>query len=408
MIKTAHLLCVCVILAVVPALAAGQQSSPQVIDGYAYFGDIDHPAAYVNITILNTDTSEKTYLQADEYGYYETDVGFMGEYTWDPGDHITLIANGSAGHTGWTGRVTTTLDMSGYQNIDIIMEEQTLPVNISYTPRNPATMQTVTFQGASDEPVTSWTWKFGDGSTGQGRVVTHRYTENGVYQVTLTVTNGDGISSNDTAMVSVSNRAPVSSFAISVDNRSLTVDAAASFDPDGTIVQYGWRWQTDDGWHYEGKTAQTTYPEDGTYTVCLKVTDNDGDDTVSCMNISIQRGRKLTSPVANFSWTPHVPAPSASVFFTDMSHNEDGSIVNWTWDFGDGNTSSMENPTHSYAEAGEYIVRLTVTDTDGLAGAKSMTVNVSSHTDAGDDTPGFSLQLLGAAVAFFFLRRKSR
>ena len=56
---------------------------------------------------------------------------------------------------------------------------------------------------------------------------------------------------------------------------------------------------------------------------------------------------------------------SLNVDFTDRSQDSDGSIVSWTWDFGDGNTTTEQNPTHSYAAGGTYSVKLTVTDDAG-------------------------------------------
>jgi photosystem II stability/assembly factor-like uncharacterized protein len=66
-------------------------------------------------------------------------------------------------------------------------------------------------------------------------------------------------------------------------------------------------------------------------------------------------------PVVSFTFG----ALGLSVVFTDQSSDADGSIVSWLWDFGDGTGSSEPSPTHVYASANTYIVRLTVTDDDG-------------------------------------------
>lgn len=68
--------------------------------------------------------------------------------------------------------------------------------------------------------------------------------------------------------------------------------------------------------------------------------------------------------------------------FTDTSTDSDGSIASRSWDFGDGNTSSMQNPEHNYADAGTYTVQLTVTDDDGAEDSTSQMVEVSEP--AGD------------------------
>jgi hypothetical protein len=71
--------------------------------------------------------------------------------------------------------------------------------------------------------------------------------------------------------------------------------------------------------------------------------------------------------------------------FTDQSSDNDGSIVSWAWNFGDGGTSSSQNPSHTYSADGTYTVELTVTDDDGAAATTSTTVTVSDGGDPGGD-----------------------
>ena len=70
-------------------------------------------------------------------------------------------------------------------------------------------------------------------------------------------------------------------------------------------------------------------------------------------------------PVADFTFTPEAPTTDEPVQFTDRSHDPDGEIVEWLWDFGDGTTSTEQNPSHRYAQPGHYTVTLTVTDDRG-------------------------------------------
>ena len=71
----------------------------------------------------------------------------------------------------------------------------------------------------------------------------------------------------------------------------------------------------------------------------------------------------------------------STVHFFDRSSDSDSQIVSWQWDFGDGSSSTAQNPTHTYAEPGSYIVSLTVTDDTGLTNTKSTVyrVNASLH-----------------------------
>jgi PKD repeat protein len=81
-------------------------------------------------------------------------------------------------------------------------------------------------------------------------------------------------------------------------------------------------------------------------------------------------------PSANFSYVTNL----LQVTFTDLSTDSDGTIVSWDWDFGDGNTSTAQNPVHTFAANGTYQVTLTVTDDEGATGIKTQDVYVNDGT----------------------------
>jgi len=85
-------------------------------------------------------------------------------------------------------------------------------------------------------------------------------------------------------------------------------------------------------------------------------------------------GGENQPPTASFTYT----TSDLTAYFTDTSTDSDGSIVAWSWDFGDGATSTAQNPSHTYAADGTYTVGLTVTDDDGAIGSTSQDVTVSS------------------------------
>ena len=94
------------------------------------------------------------------------------------------------------------------------------------------------------------------------------------------------------------------------------------------------------------------------YTVALTATNRYGNNTNTKSNY-INVGNP---PVANFSGTPTTGNKPLSVTFTDSSTN---SPTSWSWNFGDSNTSTVQNPSHSYTSAGKYTVALTATNQYG-------------------------------------------
>ena len=82
-------------------------------------------------------------------------------------------------------------------------------------------------------------------------------------------------------------------------------------------------------------------------------------------------------PVANFTYS----VDNRTVFFNaSLSYDLDGSIVSWLWEFGDGNISTLQNPSHQYADDGTYNVTLVVTDDDGATDSITKQINVTAGT----------------------------
>ena len=139
-------------------------------------------------------------------------------------------------------------------------------------------------------------------------------------------------------------------------------DQSMYFD---TIQSYTWNFGDGNITTTTNANITHTYIQNGTYTVTLTV-----NGTWQGLNITKTETKTDyitvydTKPIANFYATPTVGPPPLTVSFYDNSTSYDG-IIAWTWNFGDGNSSSEQNPIHTYTDIGTYTVTLTVTEPDG-------------------------------------------
>ncbi len=250
----------------------------------------------------------------------------------------------------------------------------------TYTPTNPFVDETVTFNATGsydpDGNITSYFWDFGDNSTGTDNITTHSYADDGIYTVTLNVTDDDGLSDTFSVNVTVLNTPPVANFTESAETAYayviITFNATDSYDPDGTISSYFWNFG--DGTNATGVTTSHWYSAAGNYTVTLTVTDDDGATASANATKTILSNEP---PVALFT-------DSAETVYTDEfitfnatgSYDPDGNITSYFWDFGDGTNATEVIVSHAYADDGLYMVTLTATDDKDTTNSASATKTV--------------------------------
>jgi len=123
-----------------------------------------------------------------------------------------------------------------------------------------------------------------------------------------------------------------------------------------------WLWDFGDGQTSSDQNPTHEYAQDGVYAVSLTVAEEDGssDNETKTDYVAVSD----TGPKADFSAEPLNGDEPLTVAFTDLSTSYDG-IVSWLWDFGDGSTSTEQNPSHQYTQDGVYTVSLTVAEADG-------------------------------------------
>ena len=210
---------------------------------------------------------------------------------------------------------------------------------------------TANFQDGSGGGISSWLWDFGDGATSTLQNPIHTYSSYGSFTVTLIVTNALGCNDTivKTAYINVQ-KATISITGLPVQGcipyTISPVPVINSVDP---ITTY--QWDFGDGGSSNLANPIYTYTLQGTYTVRLIITSATG-----CIDtLTLQNAVKVgTKPVVNFSATPIPVCSRQPVYFTDLSAPAD----EWLWDFGDGGTSNLQNPTYSYNDTGYFTVRL--------------------------------------------------
>jgi len=240
----------------------------------------------------------------------------------------------------------------------------------------------VTFDGSTsydpDGDIVNYTWDFDDGVIGYGSVVTHQFQTSGAFTVTLHVTDDDGDTDTTVHQITINNNAPVA--VISVDNQyiqpggTVTFDGTGSSDPNGDSLTY--EWKLGDG-TVIGTDAVITYTfnDPGNFMVILTVTDDDPNNPMSnSVSVMIYVN---APPIADFTYSPENPMIGETVTFDgSSSYDLDGYIVDYEWDFGDGDNGSGMIVYHMFMYNGYFTVTLTVTDDMGTTGSHSEVIYV--------------------------------
>ncbi len=162
----------------------------------------------------------------------------------------------------------------------------------------------------------------------------------------------------------------VADFSLVVNGLQADADASATIG----ATSYSWDWG--DGTNDEGVAVSHTYEAPGTFTVTLVASDDKGTSDTHATDITVGTGSNA-APNAVIGMSPATPKPGQVVHFTDQS-TDDGGIVLHAWDFGDGATSTLVDPVHTFAVAGTYTVRLHVSDAEGAADTVTRLVHVST------------------------------
>ena len=285
------------------------------------------------------------------------------------------------------------------QTINVRPSNRAPIAQFNVQPLDPRVDEQITFDASNsfdpDGQITRYKWDFGDGASAFGRTVTHRYRSSGPVTVTLTVTDDLGSTSSSTQQLRVragANQAPVVNFQMAPSNprvnEQVTFDASNSFDPDGQITRY--EWSFGDNSSATGRTVTHSYRSSGSFSVTLRVFDNQGSSSFTTQSVFVQAVPNQT-PVASFNVSTATPDVGEPVTFSSTAFDPDGSIVQTQWAFGDGAGAQGRRVQHAYSRSGTFTATLTVTDNRGATASVSRQIEVGAQLPS---EPGFYVDAL--------------
>jgi PKD repeat protein len=206
----------------------------------------------------------------------------------------------------------------------------------------------------SENEIISYHWTFGDGHDSNDQNPFHEYAEPGIYVVCLRIEDNTGCVSEICHEVQVGEpqEGCHAQFTWEQIPGTLQIHFNSTSTSEHDIISYHWNFG--DGHEGDGHSPYHTYEQPGTYLVCLIITDNTGCVSDICHEVTV--GQPECNATFNFE------VENGTVFF---NNNSTGGTqhTTWLWEFGDGNTSTEENPQHEYNQSGMYTVCLFMTDT---------------------------------------------
>ncbi|MEA2427012.1 MAG: hypothetical protein QOF37_640 [Thermoleophilaceae bacterium] len=254
--------------------------------------------------------------------------------------------------------------------------------SFSSSPTTVRVGDTVTFTGtatAGAAPITLEAWDVNNDNHWElvGNTTTRTFTAVGIYTVRFAVLDRDGHYDIATRAVQVF-QPPAASFDFSPgkpgSGAPIAFNSTASPAPGATLASQ--KWDLDGDGQYDDATgagASKTFAARGSYTVGLRVVDSNGLDAVVRRTVTV-----YAPPHAEFEFSQQSPLPGQDVTLDSSSTDVDGQIVAQAWDLnGDGNFDDATGDTVRHAfPAGHNVVRLQVTDSQGLTNVETKAIDV--------------------------------
>lgn len=300
--------------------------------------------APVQTPFTNTSTGAVSYNWTFGNGTSSNSTSPTGTFTVSGNYDVTLTATSS---NGCTASITQQVNVTAHD----------ITAFFTGNPTMGCAPLPVTFAGSSSPLATSWSWSFGDGNTSTARNPSNTYNATGNYNVTLVVTSAQGCKDTLTKNAYIK---------VVTDTTPYVVpDTMVVCLPPGVIgftapnqANNWWSWNFGDGGTASVRSPVHTYTAPGLYTVTLQTAMPGGCSRTYNPFAIVRVVQADTFPLVAITASPCGP-------YT-VSIAPGGPMVgSYSWDFGDGFTSTLPNPTHTYAQQGTYLITLQVTSLEG-------------------------------------------
>ena len=306
-----------------------------------------------------------------------TDTG--SSYFWDFGDYI-ISADQFPTHTFLSSRAYTVKEVitaPGGCKDSLIKTSYVTVLNApitDFTNSSGCVNSVINFTDKSTviaSSIISWEWSFGDNSTSTLQNPTHIYSTNGSYTVTLTTTTNLGCTSTLTRTLIINSK-PIVQF------NTVTVSGCTPLnvvfgDISSTATGSTYNWSFGDNSISNVKSPTHIYTMNGSFTVKEVVIAPGG-----CSDSLIKTAYINVLSAITPSFTEANRCSNLSTLFKDNSVITAGTITTWNWDFGNGSSSSIQNPSFVYISPGKYTVKLTATSDQGCSNSFSKEVVIDA------------------------------
>ncbi len=314
-------------------------------------------------------------------GKSESVKGKISNYEWNFGDGSQLQKGESVSNI-YNKSGTYTVDLTVIEDsgktttssVDVIVSDISSVPEARITTTPPADSEgvlmgdvpfKVEFDASSstdaDDDIVKYDWDFGDDNKTQvGEKVEYTYLTAGTYMVTLIVEDSEGQKHNSTLSIIIEE--PGVKSVITANPGEGTAPLVVDFDGssssayEGNIVSYEWDFGDESPKSITGAKITHKYTAVGTYTVKLKVVTNKNESNESEQSIYVRE-----VPL-RACFEPSRSTGTAPLAVTFESKCSTGAVDTYSWDFGDGETSDVRKPAHTFENAGTYSVTLEVSD----------------------------------------------